>query len=433
MNRISCTYTENGNFQLSADGNQSRVFCTETTQTLLLSKSILDISEEHIPSAEFAYIIFNKTEQKLLFGTDFFGTKPLFYSLQNKQLLIDSDLASLVNRLEKITINNTVLTNYFDYESNDFLIGVDTFYSEIKRILPAQQLCWQNGKLEKKSFWKTESTDLQEFTLIFHKEFRKLFLNSVTKRSEKTTNIAANLSGGLDSSSVVSALTFVHKKPISTYYFSGETAASDESYFADEVAIMWHSEHSTLRLDRTQLFEQQIALTNAIGQPDPLLFPSAIQAQIFKKAKENGSEILFSGHGGDSVVGYGFDYLEELYAKNNFRELKISLTQLSTFRENQEPKHLFLRFFVPKVKQLIQSKSFLKIVQLLFHLLVTFQLNAKDIVRYYKVIQKEKRKQPPKTKPLLRQEFRTKSNDDNRFFGEKKHWQANISIQILRS
>ena len=135
--------------------------------------------------------------------------------------------------------------------------------------------------------------------------------------------ISAHLSGGLDSSSIVG--TFAKKtstKPKPIYFDAGE-GSNDEKSLAEFVAENF--ETNLLKIsNENDFYTAAKELVNLTFQPELLLFPSDIFKQIGEKSD---SLVIVSGHGGDSIVGYGFEYLKEFFPKKDAKNLKKALNE----------------------------------------------------------------------------------------------------------
>lgn len=374
MNRIACHITTEPTFD----------FCFVQEGKFTFSQNVGGIHRVSFGQAEMAsttppFTSFELCQEnhEVTFYTDLLATQPLFYAIQNSSLFIDSDLASLVKRLSVKTINKQAIVSYFDWNALDNLIDENTFYNEVKRVLPTYRYTWHDGHFSTEQFWQPMP---QKNATATH--FKEQFIYFLRKSLGACPQVAANLSGGLDSSSVVASLAAIGK-PTHSFYFDAQTAASSEEEYAHLVAHYCQTTHTAFSIKPDTLFEDYCAVIRKIAQPDPLLFPALIQNYFFENTLKSGAEVLVSGHGGDSVIGYGYDYLDELYAQKKWKALRKALRQRSSYSPD------FLnRFFKEKAKPYWCKKRFLAIALLvirlkpvLYNLLRTVVERKKTVVR----------------------------------------------------
>lgn len=337
MNRIACHSIDNSlAYVLLQEGKHTFRQVLEKTETVGFGA---------IPPQSFlfstTYIEVDFRTNVIRFATDALATKPLFYAHANGKCWIDSHLGELVKTIGKVSVDTSVVAQYLDWDELEEWVNEATFYNEIKRVLPSYTYFWKDGKLDKVQHWQPKPKEHASPT-----DFKNSFIEWLATETLGQTKVAANLSGGLDSSSVVAALSALGH-PTHTFYFDAQTAASSEQPFAELVAQHCQTTHTALTLKKEHFFEDYCEVIRHIAQPDPLLFPSVIQQYIFQKTKENDIEMIFSGHGGDSIIGYGFVFLDQLFTQKKWKKLQISLTQRQLYSPNFKTK-----FFKTKVKSL---------------------------------------------------------------------------------
>ncbi|MDP5140840.1 MAG: asparagine synthase-related protein, partial [Spirosomaceae bacterium] len=192
--------------------------------------------------------------------------------------------------------------------------------------------------------------------------FRESFEKAISIRKANEIS-AANLSGGLDSSSVVSVLASQLNQKLFTVYFNAQKPEADERKFAEIVAKKYHTTHQEVTAPKS-LFESLISLTEKIAQPDPGVLPSFIHEAIFDEVKRTDAKRLFSGHGGDNVVSYGFEYLAGLFRERKWRKFKTEAKKYDDSRQNDES--ISAGIFKRNIKQFVEKKKFWKAFYLAF-------------------------------------------------------------------
>jgi len=273
----------------------------------------------------FAFALWDEKEQKLFAARDRFGEKPFYYALKEGSLYFASEMKALwAAGIERIP-NQALVYNYLTlgYTQNPADAGVVSFLNIHK--LPAG--CYfhysnNNKEIRVRKYWDIDPEKQIEITEEKAIEkFGSLLSQSVKVRLRADVNMGTSLSGGLDSSSILSlvnALTEAGKKPVT---FS----AVFPGYEKDE-SIQIRAITEKLGVKNYQV---EPTAENFLQQFDKLcyhqeeLFQSAsiyAQYEVFKLAHEQQVKVLLDGQGADEVLAgypkYYHWYWQELYASN---------------------------------------------------------------------------------------------------------------------
>src|SRR5581483_5334175 len=133
-----------------------------------------------------------------------FGVRTLFYRNDGNEFLLASEMEPL---LEADGVHNELEDEaVLDYLLHDHRSRRETFFRGLLRVQPGHWLLARAGVVGECPYWRPPAevvrlTDEQEYA----GEFRRLFLASVEARLDRDCPTVAQLSGGLDSSSIVAA------------------------------------------------------------------------------------------------------------------------------------------------------------------------------------------------------------------------------------
>lgn len=321
------------------------VWCSLPSYGERIIDSYIALGESFLDSApeDYSFVIFDRKSDFIGAFRDFFGLSPLFYAFLSASdeeiLFIGFSIKSILDTWNrKAEINPERITLYFDRENRGGPVKDHTFFKEIYRILPSHALIVRQGARE----WKmTGFLDVLKNKNLNYAElsdrFREAFENSVFRKSSGFRSIGANLSGGLDSSSVSAVAG--SKSDIRTYYVNAGSKDASEEEFVDDMLLKWrkagrHPAHFPVKpgMEFAGIIPTLIA---DIGQPEMMAIPVSFFEPMAEKASLNGSEIILSGNGGDQVVGYGFEYLEELFESENWKKLSVAIRQYLLHYEKQ--------------------------------------------------------------------------------------------------
>jgi len=170
----------------------------------------------------------------LFCSRDRLGIKPFYYSQNNRRFIFASEIKSVLAALPNSDhqLNEPYLARFILHGLlND---GEDTFFDSIRQLLPAHCLEIKQGKIKTWRYWDIPSqaiesadcghTDPRDAV----ERFRELLTDAIRLRFRADVPVGTNLSGGLDSSSIVALATQCLASSFSTF-----TVEYDEPEFAE--------------------------------------------------------------------------------------------------------------------------------------------------------------------------------------------------------
>ena len=173
-------------------------------------------------------------QNKLICTRDRFGIKPFFYSVsKNKDwFYFGSEIKQLFKAGLTKEINENVIRDFLDNSIVDH--SRETFFKNVFNLRPGSYIeipIKEISKYEIKNYWTLEENkDYQNLNYSDAKEhFRDLFTDSVKLRFRSDVPVGSCLSGGLDSSSIVSIAAKVFDFPIHTFTSQFDLKKYDET------------------------------------------------------------------------------------------------------------------------------------------------------------------------------------------------------------
>jgi asparagine synthase (glutamine-hydrolysing) len=156
---------------------------------------------EHL-AGDFAFVIWDGRHRSVYAARDPFGVRTLFYEAREGHCALASEIDTLVlseggpRELEEDVV--------LDYLLNDPRGRRETFYQGIRRVQPGHWLLAGAGSLREERYWKPPRWPLRLASgREYAAEFRRHFGQAVEARLDRARPTVAQLSGGLDSSSIV--------------------------------------------------------------------------------------------------------------------------------------------------------------------------------------------------------------------------------------
>ena len=151
---------------------------------------------------DFALSLWDPVEQTLLLARDAFGARALYYQADPKRVLWSSELSVL---LDTDGVEQEIDDEYVaGYLTNTVEVWRSP-YKSIRSVQPGHVLMSRDGRLEERRFWSpVPKRDIYyKSDPEYEDHFRSLFRESVRRRLRSDRPVWSQLSGGLDSSSIV--------------------------------------------------------------------------------------------------------------------------------------------------------------------------------------------------------------------------------------
>jgi asparagine synthase (glutamine-hydrolysing) len=271
----------------------------------------------------FAFVIYDKEAGKVFGARDRFGEKPFFYSMKDDCLFFASEIKALWAAGIKKEMHPDFLFNYltFGYVS-DPKNPQRSFYKDIEKLPPSSYFIFDiaSYSFKIKKYWGVDwkVTD----GMISENEAKEkliyLLSASVNRRLRSDVPIGSSLSGGLDSSIIVTLLDSLDvNKSIRRKTFSASFPGfvKDETRYQQIVIDDTSVDPHFVYPDVETFIENYDRICYHQDEP----FGSAsinIQYEVFKKAKELQTTVLLDGQGADEILagyhGYYHAFFDEL-------------------------------------------------------------------------------------------------------------------------
>lgn len=252
---------------------------------------------EHLPGM-FAFGMWDDEKQELFCARDRFGEKPFYYAIgKNGEFVFASEIkAILASNLVEPVLDYEQLWRFLKYS---YVYPTRTIYSNIHTLPPAHTLVYANGaiKVERYYHLPTENTKITEHEAV--EEFRRLFRQAVRRQLVADVPVAAFLSGGLDSGSVVAVASEMMPQ-LTTISFAFREG-KDESFIARTMAKRYRTNHIEL-LDLDADISGMLEKMQSIFD-EPFGDPAAIPAYYMSKAAREHAVVVITGDAGDELVG----------------------------------------------------------------------------------------------------------------------------------
>ena len=251
----------------------------------------------------FAFAIYDKKKKLLFCARDRIGQKPFKYMFDGNTFLFASEIKALRKHPQ--------YSNVFDYEAIHhfltmmYLPAPLTGFSSIKKLEAGHYLLLDlaSGTMKKEQYWSLDFTSEHAENVLDYKEHITMLLDeSVEMRMVADVPVGAFLSGGIDSSAVVTMMTNHSSKPVKTFSIGSNVSLYDEREDAELVAHFVRSEHISeiVTADIADLFPTLVAIYE-----EPYADASAIPTYLISQMTSKHVKVALTGDGGDeNFAGY---------------------------------------------------------------------------------------------------------------------------------
>lgn len=248
----------------------------------------------------FALAIWDRRKQRLILARDRIGIKPLFYQYDRDRLLFASEMKALLADPDTPTeINLPALSDYLHLLS---IPDPHCILKGVRKLRPGHYLVVSATNVRETPYWSLpvaidESMSYETAVA----EFDRRFEAAVRSHMIADVPVGAFLSGGVDSSSIVSAAGRASEFPIETFSITFPGLDEfDESPFAQAVADHCGAKHCAFNLAPH--------LVDALPQiawhaDEPFAISSAFALYFIAKVARERVKVVLSGDGGDEVFG----------------------------------------------------------------------------------------------------------------------------------
>lgn len=283
----------------------------------------------------FSFVIYDSHTNKIFCARDRFGEKPFFYSSKKGgPFIFGSEMKCLWAAGVAKELNNRMLFNYIN---NSFLSDPnspkETFYANCKR-LPHSHYMWidvSNMACTIHKYYDVDHTQIDHSInqQDAEEKFYQLMRTSVKRRLRSDVPVGSSLSGGLDSSIIVSLIDQLKNgKDQQTFSAVFPGFIKDERKYIDYFLAKTTAEPNFITPTEDKLLRDIDKLIYHQEEP----FGSAsifAQYAVFGLAKEKNVTVLLDGQGADEMLG-GYHYFYEHY----FNELRK--TNPAKYKEERE-------------------------------------------------------------------------------------------------
>lgn len=251
----------------------------------------------------FAFGVWDCREETLFLARDRLGVKPLVYADSREGFVFASEIAALLAVHPAIprTPDHGALDHYLTYQ---YIPAPMTAFAAIRKLPPGHAAWIRQGRLEKVWRW-WRLTPAPGPAPSFDEAcegLRELVLDATRTRLVSDVPLGAFLSGGIDSSITVAAMSRLTSQPVKTFSIGFDDERFNELPYAREVARHLGTDHHEMMVHA----DSAAILPRIIGHfGEPHADSSAIPTFAVAQFTRQQVTVALTGDGGDeSFAGY---------------------------------------------------------------------------------------------------------------------------------
>ena len=267
---------------------------------------------------EYAGVIADKRNNIMIGFRDRFGIKPLFYTVQNNEVIFGSEIKSLLALgVESKWDRQSVFEEVFMTRSHE-----QTLFAGIHSVPPGHYAIVQNGDVKLYPYWDHHFPTAAELSGDDRSEqeiidgFRDVLSDAVKERMVADVEVASYLSGGIDSCAVLGLAQQQSTQKIRAFTLAFEDALYDESKLARQQADLVGAEYNQIPVSSQHIADNYRA---AVWHAESIFFNGhGVAKYILSKAvRDAGIKVVFTGEGADEMLGGYPPFRRDVLLYNN--------------------------------------------------------------------------------------------------------------------
>jgi asparagine synthase (glutamine-hydrolysing) len=252
---------------------------------------------------DWSIVIQDERNRATILASDFAGVRPLYYSVQKQHVFWSDRLQSVVDAAGVTDLDEQYMGAFLVYGG----CPNRTPYKGIYSVPPGQAVWVTSTGVKISRFWSLPVHDEVRYRNQYRYEehLRSLFREAVSVRLQTDAPVLAELSGGLDSSSVVSMANHLMR--------SGAvpaTSITSVSYVwkdsLDEPFIREMESFCDINGVHISTHDAPLISQTDIGDAQPEILQS-LRRSVALLSRQLGAKVLLTGQNGDLMMGNWFD------------------------------------------------------------------------------------------------------------------------------
>tara|TARA_X000000950_G_scaffold288227_1_gene404008 strand:+ start:11098 stop:12918 length:1821 start_codon:yes stop_codon:yes gene_type:complete len=305
------------------------------SDTEVLLKAYIEYGEDCVDyfNGMWSFAIWDGYKEKIFLSRDRFGEKPLYYFEDKGGVYFGSEVKFIQTLLsKKLLINYQYLNRYLVYGYKYLYNNDETFFKGLSRLNSATNMIISRDNLKKYKYWKPKIK--QDLNMSYRDALegtKHHLFESVKLRLRSDVPLAFCLSGGVDSSSLVSIAKNHLNQEVVTFSIIDKDKRYNELDNITETIKELDCEHFLIELNYDQILSKLQKLIGYHGAPISTI-SYLIHSLLSEQIKSRGFKVSISGTSADEIfTGYYDHFNLHLYEMRNHQSFKSHLKNWEEF------------------------------------------------------------------------------------------------------
>jgi len=263
-------------------------------------------------NGQFAIAIWDSEKRELFLARDRMGIRPLFYSKSNKEFLFASEIKCLMESESlHAELDPEALNQVFTFWT---IPSPGTVFKGVYELPPGHYMIRREGEEFIRCYWNLDFQAQKEalMGMNFEKQVEELgsrIEDSVSLRLRADVQVAAYLSGGLDSSATTHMIKKSEPGVLNTFSIGFDDGEFDETPYQESVSKYLDTRHRSISCSTTDIATH---FAKVVWQAEiPLLRTGAVPMFLLSGlVHKNGIKVVITGEGADEFLG-GYNIFKE--------------------------------------------------------------------------------------------------------------------------
>ncbi len=269
----------------------------------------------------FAFVIWDKNTQTAFGARDHLGIKPFIYSIQNNNLIFCSELKGILAlNICRWTPDEDAVAEYL---MRGYITAPSTILKDVYTLLPGNCFEYKNGEIKISTYWDLQEKELPHLP----KEemlgtIKQHVIDAVQEQQVSDVPLGVFLSGGLDSSIVVSAMRESGIENIKTFSIGlkNDSSELDESSAARITSDFFKTEHHEFMLTGEEITSKFHHYFQMLDQPSV----DGLNTYLVSEMARREVTVALSGLGGDELFG-GYSWQTKPYHISSLKQAGVNM------------------------------------------------------------------------------------------------------------
>ena len=300
-----------------------------TSDTEIILKGYIKFKERILNylTGIFAFAIYDESLNEIFLARDQIGVKPLFYTLENDELIFSSEIKGI--------LENKKVKRVLDINGVQKLFGIgparmkgETVFSNIHEIKPGHYAKYKNNKFNQEKYYELSSYTHTDDVETTKNKIKFLLERSIKSQLISDVNIGCFLSGGVDSSIITAvASKNIGKETLKT--FSVDYIDNDKNFVKSDFIPTRDNEYIEIMKEKFSLNHKYITLDNKLlykslyeamlGRDVPSMADIDSSLLLFCREVKKNVTVSLSGEFSDEIFcGYPWFFREDSLTSNTF-------------------------------------------------------------------------------------------------------------------